>query len=217
MEDLEEDRPPAAAARRNRKVTKPSKIAKPNLGGSSKASRVDMSSRRRAVDFKARVQGEVTQLDATQQDIANPVSTDVRGVEHEEANDPAPLAVSRINQVSAGGSSPEGRVTITFRAYQQREWIVTDAVSVDSVSPVEAQAIAERYARDPEQEAHFYDHALRKVAVDQCVRAAIDDGSFTILMGLGRGLAVTRNLVESVTQLLENARTAGPEEEEEEL
>jgi hypothetical protein len=29
MEDLEEDRPPAVAARRNRKITKPPKIAKP--------------------------------------------------------------------------------------------------------------------------------------------------------------------------------------------
>lgn len=41
-----------------------------------------------------------------------------------------------------------------------------DAISVDSANPVEAQAIAEGYARDPEQEAHFYDHSLRKVAVD---------------------------------------------------
>lgn len=84
---------------------------------------------------------------------------------------------------------------------------------------VEAQAIAERYARDPEQEAHFYDRSLRKVAVDQCVRTAIDDGSFTVPMGLGRGLAVTRKLVASATQLLESVETAGPviEEEEEEL
>jgi hypothetical protein len=97
--------------------------------------------------------------------------------------------------------------------------MVTDVVSVDSDHPVEAQAIAERYARDPEQEVHFYDRSLRKVAVDQCVRAAIDDGSFTVLMGLGRGLAVTRNLVTSVTELFENVGTAGPviEEEEEEL
>ncbi|EPS29049.1 hypothetical protein PDE_03996 [Penicillium oxalicum 114-2] len=68
----------------------------------------------------------------------------------------------------------------------------------------EAQAIAARYARDPEQEAHFYDRSLRKVAGDHCVHAAIDDGSFTVLMGLGRGLAVTRKLVASATQLLES-------------
>jgi hypothetical protein len=79
----------------------------------------------------------------------NPVSTGVRDVvhEHDEANDPAPLAVGSINRGPAGGSSPEGRVTITFRAFQRGEWIVTDAISVDSANPVEAQAIAERYAR----------------------------------------------------------------------
>lgn len=222
-EDLEEDRPPAVAALRNRKVTKPPKIAKPKQarpGGSSKALRAGLSSRRRAVDFEARMQGIVTQLDATQPDITNPVPPGVRDMVHEndEANDPAPLAVGSINRGPAG-SPPEGRVTITFRAFQRGEWIVTDAISVDSANPVEAQAIAERYARDPEQEAHFYDRSLRKVAVDQCVRAAIDDGSFTVFMGLGRGLAVTRKLVASATQLLESVGTAGPviEEEEEEL
>lgn len=94
---------------------------------------------------------------------------------------------------------------------------MTDAVTVESANPAEAQATAEHYARDPEQEAHFYDCSLRKVAVDQCVRAAIDDGSFTVLMGLGRGLAVTRNLVASVTQVLENVGTARAVIEEEEL
>lgn len=163
------------------------------------------------------MQGEVAQLDATQRDITNPVSTGVRDVVHDEANDAAHLAVGNINSGPAGGSSPGGRVTITFRAYQRGEWIVMDAVSVDSVNPAEAQAIADRYARDPEQEAHFYDRSLRKVAVDQCVRAAINDGSFTVLMGLGRGLAVTRNLVASVTLLLQNVGTAGPVIEEEEL
>lgn len=222
-EDLEEERPRAVAARRNWKATKPPKIAKPKQaqpGGLSSASVAGLSSRRRAVDFEARMQGVATQLDATQPDITNPVRTGVRDVvhEHEEANDPAPLAVGSINRGPAG-SPPEGRVTITFRAFQRGQWTVTDATSVDSANPVEAQAIAERYARDPEQEAHFYDRSLRKVAVDQCVRAAIDDGSFTVLMGLGRGLAVTRKLVASVTQLLENVGTAGPviDEEEEEL
>lgn len=207
MADFEGNRPPAVAARPNQKVTKPSKVAKPKQaqpGRSSKTSRAGLSSRRRAVDVEARVQGEVTQLDATQRDITNPISTGVSGSN---------------NQGPASGSSPGRRATITFRAYQRGEWTTRDMVSVDSDHPVEAQAIAERYARDPEQEVHFYDRSLRKVAVDQCVRAAIDDGSFTILMSLGRGLAVTRNLVASVTELFENVGTAGPviEEEEEEL
>lgn len=69
MEDFEGDRPPAGAARPNQKVTKAFKVAKPKQaqpGRSSKASRAGLSSRRRAVDVEARVQGEVTQLDATQ-------------------------------------------------------------------------------------------------------------------------------------------------------
>ncbi|RAL09441.1 uncharacterized protein BO97DRAFT_445522 [Aspergillus homomorphus CBS 101889] len=167
MEDLE-DRTPAAATRRTRKVTKPPRIAKPKQaqpGGSSKVSRA---------------------------------GTGVRDVAHHEANDPAPLAEGGINRGPAGSSSPEGRVTITVRAYQRGEWIVTDAVSMDSLNPVKAQAIAER-GRGP------------------VFRAAIDDGSFTVLMSLGRGLAVTRGLVASVTQLRENVGMAGPATEDEEL
>lgn len=58
------------------------------------------------------MQGVVTQIDATQPDIAKPVRTGVRDVvhEHDEANDPAPLAVGSINR-GPSGSPSEGRVT----------------------------------------------------------------------------------------------------------
>ena len=86
--------------------------------------------------------------------------------------------------------------------------------TVSSDNPIEAQIIAERYARDLDQSARFYDCRLRKVAVDECVRAAIDDGSFTILMSFGRDLVVTQDLVASVTQLLENVGNDGQANED---
>jgi hypothetical protein len=54
-------------------------------------------------------------------------------------------------------------------------------VSVSANQLAAAQIVADRYARDPRQYARFYDGRLRKVAVDECARAAIDDGSFTVL------------------------------------
>lgn len=48
-------------------------------------------------------------------------------------------------------------MTISFRAYQWGEWIVTDAASMDCDNPLEAQAIADQYARDPDREVHFHD------------------------------------------------------------
>lgn len=69
----------------------------------------------------------------------------------------APLAVGSTNRDPDGGSSPGARVTISFRAYQWGEWIVTDAASMDCDNPLEAQAIADQYARDPDREVHFHD------------------------------------------------------------
>ncbi|KAF4221633.1 hypothetical protein CNMCM6457_001784 [Aspergillus fumigatiaffinis] len=65
------------------------------------------------------------------------------------------------------------------------------------------------HAQDQSNNARFYDSALRKVAVDKCVRAAITDGSFTILMCFGRDLMVTRHLDASVARLLENIGNDG--------
>jgi hypothetical protein len=65
------------------------------------------------------------------------------------------------------------------------------------------------HAQDQSNNARFYDSALRKVAVDKCVRAAITDGSFTILMCFGRDLMVTRHLDASMARLLENIGNDG--------
>jgi hypothetical protein len=80
---------------------------------------------------------------------------------------------------------------------------------------MEAQSIADRYARELDWNARFYDRTLRKVGVSQCVRAAIDDSSFTILMSFGKDLAVTRHLATSVAQLLANVGEDGQLIEEE--
>jgi hypothetical protein len=109
-----------------------------------------------------------------------------------------------------GSDLPPGRrVTITFHAYDGGNWRRTDTVIVSSDNPHEAQNIVDHYAQDQSNNARFYDSALRKVAVDECVRAAITDGSFTILMCFGRDLMVTRHLDASVARLLENIGNDG--------
>ncbi|KAF9894912.1 hypothetical protein FE257_004534 [Aspergillus nanangensis] len=158
MEDLEESHPPGSAARPNRSATKASKITK---------------SRR------ARPGKSTARLNSTLQDMTTRIQSDLRHLAHNEADDGTLLAAGSTNRGPSGGLSRVGRVTITFRAYQRGEWMVTDTVSVDSANPT----------GDPAQEAHFY----------------------------GRGLAVTRGLLASVTQLRENVGTAGPATEDEEL
>ncbi|GFG10588.1 hypothetical protein IFM5058_05002 [Aspergillus udagawae] len=109
-----------------------------------------------------------------------------------------------------GNDLPPGRrVTITFYAYDRGSWRRTDTVIVSSDNPHEAQNIADHYAQVQSNSARFYDSALRKVAVGECVRAAITDGSFTILMCFGRDLMVTRHLDASVARLLENIGNDG--------
>ncbi|KAL4936127.1 hypothetical protein BDV06DRAFT_228182 [Aspergillus oleicola] len=105
---------------------------------------------------------------------------------------------------TASNASPARNVIVTFRVWEKGEWRITDKKVVKSDSPLEAQMIADLYARDHDRNARFYDWQLRKVAVGECVRAAIDDGSFTILMSFGRDLVVTRYLLKSVKQLMEN-------------
>lgn len=136
-----------------------------------------------------------------------------KGEEHAPSNDvnevkPLPLPPMPVTGGASSGShsddiQPGRNVTITFRAYDRGEWRKLDVVSVNASDPREAQKLANHYARAEGQNARFYNHALRKVSVNQCVRAAIDDGTFTILMSLGRELTVTRQLVASVARLFE--------------
>jgi hypothetical protein len=117
---------------------------------------------------------------------------------------PDPL---RPGSMPAGLSSdvpPERRVTVTFYVYERQAWKKMDMVTVSPTQLADAQIIAERYARDPSQYARFYDGRLRKVAVNECIRAAIDDGSFTVLMSFGKDLMVTRHLVASVAEIFKS-------------
>ncbi|ODM24145.1 hypothetical protein SI65_01735 [Aspergillus cristatus] len=110
---------------------------------------------------------------------------------------------------SPGSTQPRRIVTITFRAYERGEWKKVNSILVDISNPHEARKLADNYARAENQNARFYDRNLKKVSVNQCVRAAIDDNTFTILMSLGRELVVTRQLVASVTRLFKDmANTA---------
>ncbi|KAH2144445.1 hypothetical protein KXV68_005350 [Aspergillus fumigatus] len=116
---------------------------------------------------------------------------------------PAPLAPESRDGELPHDVPPDQKVTLTFHAYDSGRWTRTDTVSVSLDNPTEAQIIADRYARDRSKNARFYDEGLRKVAADECVRAAIVDGSFKILMSFGKDLVVTRFLVASVKQLLQ--------------
>ncbi|KAF5857600.1 hypothetical protein ETB97_005529 [Aspergillus alliaceus] len=94
-------------------------------------------------------------------------------------------------------------VTIRFLAYESRgDWRTVETVTVNVSAIGDAQRIANRYARQHDLNARFYNRSLRKVSVNHYVRAAIDDGSLMIFMSLGRDLKVTRLLVASVARML---------------
>ncbi|KAF4210373.1 hypothetical protein CNMCM5878_004502 [Aspergillus fumigatiaffinis] len=162
--------------------------------GTPGASQVELASPLRAVNLEERVSEG---LDST---ASGPGS-------HEQPDNrpevPGPLAPESRDGELPHDVPPGQRVTLTFHAYDSGRWTRTDTVSVSLDNPTEAQIIVDRYARDRRKNARFYDEGLRKVAADECVRAAIVDGSFKILMSFGKDLVVTRFLVASVKQLLQ--------------
>ncbi|KAJ5152534.1 hypothetical protein N7492_009814 [Penicillium capsulatum] len=97
---------------------------------------------------------------------------------------------------------PPNAVTITFKAYENGGWHVTDKVQVDTNDTSEAQRIAHKYARKDNQYARFYDKKLRLVSAAQCVRAVMHDGSNTVLMSLWQDLKVTLANVAEVAKML---------------
>ena len=99
---------------------------------------------------------------------------------------------------------PPNAITITFKAFERGGWFVADQVQVDPNDPSEAQRIAYKYARKENQHARFYNKKLRLVSAAQCVRAAMDDGSNTVLMSLGQDLVVTRVKVAEVAEMLKD-------------
>ena len=82
------------------------------------------------------------------------------------------------------------------------KWHVVDRILVDPADLSEAERVAHKYAREENKDARFYNQALRKVSVMQCVRAALNGGTNTVLITLGIDLAVTRNKVAKVTRML---------------
>ncbi|KAE8372663.1 hypothetical protein BDV26DRAFT_273679 [Aspergillus bertholletiae] len=98
------------------------------------------------------------------------------------------------------------RETIRFLAYEGRgAWRTVENVNLFDLE--NAQRIANRYARQHDLSARFYTRSLKKVSAYQCVRAAIDDNTMTILMSLGQDLRVTRSLVASVARMMNVDRT----------
>ncbi|KAL2829037.1 hypothetical protein BDW59DRAFT_142760 [Aspergillus cavernicola] len=152
-------------------------------------------------------------------DLPDPEQAQREAIERQEEEDllfdtPHPLEETNYQEMEEAQQGPPGRrVMVTFHVYKRGEWRTTDVVSVSPDHLAEAQTIANRYARDPNRNARFYDGRLRKVAIDECIRAAIDDGSFTVLMSFGRDLVVTRQVVASVAPLLQTVGSAEPDSE----
>lgn len=96
---------------------------------------------------------------------------------------------------------PADAITITFKAYEHGGWYVTDQVPVNPNNPSEALRIAHKYARKDNKHARFYNKNLRLVSAAQSVRAAMDDGSNTVLMSLRQDLVVTRAKVAAVAEM----------------
>ena len=71
-----------------------------------------------------------------------------------------------------------------------------------SEHPSEAHRIAHKYARKDNKHARFCNKNLRLVSAAQCVRAAMDDGSNTVLMSLLQGLVVTWAKVAAVAEMV---------------
>ncbi|KAL4756748.1 uncharacterized protein BDW70DRAFT_144438 [Aspergillus foveolatus] len=105
----------------------------------------------------------------------------------------------------SSGVQPERRVTVTFYVYERQAWKKMDMVFVSPTQLAEAQIIATDMHEIPANMHRFYDGRLRKVAVDECVRAAIDDGSFTVLTSPGKDLIVTRHLVAPVAEIFKSS------------
>ncbi|KAJ9481390.1 hypothetical protein VN97_g12090 [Penicillium thymicola] len=97
---------------------------------------------------------------------------------------------------------PPNAITITFKVYKNGEWHVTDQVPVNPNDPSEADRIAHKYARKDNKDARFYNKNLRLVSAAQCVRAAMDDGSNTVLMSLKQDLVVTQAKVAAVAEMM---------------
>ncbi|KAH1805527.1 hypothetical protein KXX19_005743, partial [Aspergillus fumigatus] len=183
-------------SRQNVKVRESKRVKQSQVGesGTPGASQVELAFPLRAVNLEERVS------EGLESTASGPGS-------HEQPDNrpevPAPLAPESRDGELPHDVPPGQRVTLTFHAYDSGRWTRTDTVSVSLDNPTEAQIIADRYARDRSKNARFYDEGLRKVAADECVRAAIVDGSFKILMSFGKDLVVTRFLVASVKQLLQ--------------
>ncbi|KAJ6102590.1 hypothetical protein N7486_005017 [Penicillium sp. IBT 16267x] len=97
---------------------------------------------------------------------------------------------------------------ITFKAYEKGLWRVTDRIQIDQ-DLSQAERIAMKYARQDNKHARFYrfqNNKLSLVSVAECVRAAISDGSNTVLMNLHRDLEITQETVAEVAKMLKADR-----------
>jgi hypothetical protein len=94
-----------------------------------------------------------------------------------------------------GAKNRNQTVNIIFKALQGGEWREMERLAVDPSDPFHTEQVAIRYVRD--HGISFYDKKLGNIALRQCFRAAIEDGTNTVFIALGRELAITRAMVVS--------------------
>lgn len=102
---------------------------------------------------------------------------------------------------SRPGSS-EPKITITFWAYQNGQWLVRNEVPVNPSNPSNAVGLAKNYAMD--HSVTFYTRELRTVSATKCVPAALEDGTNTIFMSFG-GRPLTEPPISGVKRSFEEA------------
>ncbi|KAJ5640362.1 uncharacterized protein N7484_008224 [Penicillium longicatenatum] len=98
-------------------------------------------------------------------------------------------------------------LTITFKAYEKGLWRVTDRIQMNQDSS-EAERVAMKYARMNNKHARFYrfhNNKLSLISVAECVRAAMSDGSNTVLMSL-HNLEIEPEIVTEVAKMLKADR-----------
>ncbi|CAG8073926.1 unnamed protein product [Penicillium olsonii] len=167
-------------------------------------------------------QQEQADVQITHHDMASPVSKPQKPKEHvrqtnkklrENKDDSQEAAASGQNvseftvpllpeALRPRRNPPPNAISITFKIYENGGWHVTDQVPVYPNDPSEAHRIAHKYARKDNKHARFYNKNLRLVSAAQCVRAAMDDGSNTVLMSLQQDLVVTRAKVAAVAEMI---------------
>ncbi|PGG98899.1 hypothetical protein GX51_06546 [Blastomyces parvus] len=110
---------------------------------------------------------------------------------------------SRLEDVSTGART----VTIIFKAREKGKWVDTYEMTINPSEPSDRSMVERMAKKDARnRQATFYDKDLKLIAPTQCLDAAIEDGTNTVLMAFGGELNVDEEMVASVSQDTDSER-----------